>query len=343
MRSSSKGFPRKSVALAWVFPAVVALIAESRGEAAPKKTMQATPAFSPAEIQTHLRHFTAEPHPFGTAAQHQYTKQLVKDFKSAHWNVDTQDFESEAPNVHATRFGGADPKAPAKVKLKGANVIATLAGTDDCALLFAGHFDTKYYRSFRFVGANDGGSSTALLLELARVLPQRKSRLGKGSGRWLDCTLGIVLFDGEEAQLEDWEAGNAALGITDHLYGSRHFAGALGGSATTPRFADKALKGAVVVDMVGHKSQTLFLTAGSDPQLAKALFTQRGAVDLSHSPFPVEDDHVPLMERKIPVAHVIDWTNLSEWHTAKDDLDIVDARKIAAFGDVILRFLETRR
>ncbi len=85
------------------------------------------------------------------------------------------------------------------------NLIATIPGASKDRLVIAGHYDTKRFREFRFVGANDGGSSAAFLIELARVLKARRNPL----------TIELLFLDGEEAVVE-WQ-GN------DHTYGSRHY------------------------------------------------------------------------------------------------------------------------
>ena len=85
------------------------------------------------------------------------------------------------------------------------NLIATIPGASKNRLVIAGHYDTKKFREFPFVGANDGGSSAAFLIEFARVLKSRSNAL----------TIEILFLDGEEAVLE-WQ-GN------DHTYGSRHY------------------------------------------------------------------------------------------------------------------------
>src|SRR4030095_7215877 len=87
-----------------------------------------------------------------------------------------------------------------------ANVIATIPGKRRERIAFASHFDTKLYREFKFVGANDGASSTAALLELGRVLKQRSN----------EYTIELLFLDGEEARMPEWR-GN------DNTYGSRHY------------------------------------------------------------------------------------------------------------------------
>src|SRR4029078_8537584 len=87
------------------------------------------------------------------------------------------------------------------------NLIATIPGPRKERIVFAGHYDTKLYREFRFVGASDGGSSAAFLIELARVLKARKNPF----------TVELLFLDGEEARMPDWHG-------TDNTYGSRPYA-----------------------------------------------------------------------------------------------------------------------
>ena len=110
-------------------------------------------------------------------------------------------------------FEAATPQG----RLRMANVVARLPGRRPDVVVLAGHYDTKLFKSFRFVGANDGGSSAALLIELAR-------RLAKAPREY---TLWLVWFDGEEA-FESWTA-------TDSLYGSRHLAAELARTGRLPR------------------------------------------------------------------------------------------------------------
>src|SRR5205814_4936232 len=91
------------------------------------------------------------------------------------------------------------------------NVIGVFHGENRAVVILAGHYDTARLDGVRFVGANDGGSSAAFLLEMARALSRRKNKL----------TYWLVFFDGEEA-LKQWSA-------SDSLYGSRHLAEKLAG------------------------------------------------------------------------------------------------------------------
>ena len=132
-------------------------------------------------------------------------------------------------------------------RLRMANVVARLPGRRPDVVVLAGHYDTKLFNSFRFVGANDGGSSAALLIELAR-------RLAKAPR---DYTVWVVWFDGEEAR-ETWTAA-------DSLYGSRHLAADLERTGRLPR----AL---ILMDMIGDRDLNIRRDTYSTPWLTDILW-----------------------------------------------------------------------
>jgi glutaminyl-peptide cyclotransferase len=199
-------------------------------------------------------------------------------------------------------------------RMRMANVVARLPGRRADVVAFAGHYDTKLFTSFRFVGANDGGSSAALLIELAR-------RLAKAPREY---TVWLMWFDGEEAR-EAWTA-------TDSLYGSRHLAAELERAGRLPR----AL---VLVDMIGDRDLNIRRDTYSTPWLNDILWAS--AARLGHGkhflndPLPVEDDHVPFLKAGVPAALLIDF-DFPPWHTAGDTLDKVSAQSLAVVGDVLL-------
>jgi len=199
-------------------------------------------------------------------------------------------------------------------RLRMANVIARLPGRRPEVVVLAGHYDTKLFNSFRFVGANDGGSSAALLIELAR-------RLAKAPR---DYTLWVVWFDGEEAR-EAWTA-------TDSLYGSRHLAAELAQAGRLPR----AL---VLVDMIGDRDLNIRRDTYSTPWLTDILWSSAARLGYAKhflsDPLPVEDDHAPFLQAGVPAALLIDF-DYPPWHTAGDTLDKVSARSLAIVGDVVL-------
>jgi glutaminyl-peptide cyclotransferase len=207
-------------------------------------------------------------------------------------------------------FEGTTPQGPMRM----ANIIARLPGRRPDVVILAGHYDTKLFNSFRFVGANDGGSSAGLLIELAR-------RLVKAPREY---TVWVVWFDGEEAR-ETWTS-------TDSLYGSRHLAVELERTGQLPRAV-------VLMDMIGDRDLNIRRDTYSTPWLTDILWAS--AARLGHAryflsePMPVEDDHVPFLKAGVAAALLIDF-DYPPWHTADDTLDKVSARSLAVVGDVVL-------
>lgn len=228
--------------------------------------------------------------------------------------------------VREDGFTAATPEGPIPM----VNVIAELPGRRPEVIVLAGHYDTKRFDAFRFVGANDGGSSTGLLLELASALAARHRGAPPPFTYW------IVLFDGEEA-LREWSA-------TDSLYGSRAFVAALRASGEIRR-----LRAAVVVDMIGDRDLGIRRESASTPWLTELLW--RTARRLSRSVHfldavhAVDDDHRPLLEAGVPATLLIDFDyggrpgENAFWHTPEDTLDKLSARSLAVVGEVLLEAL----
>jgi Zn-dependent M28 family amino/carboxypeptidase len=199
-------------------------------------------------------------------------------------------------------------------RLPMANIVAVIPGRRPEVILIAGHYDTKWFREFKFVGANDGGSSAALLIELARRLRERPH----------EYTYWIVWFDGEEAR-ESWTP-------LDSLYGSRRMASELEKSRRLPR----AL---IVVDMIGDRDLGIRREAASTPWLTDLIWAS--AARLGHTAsflqevLPVEDDHAPFLRAGVPSTLLIDF-DYPPWHTAADTLDKVSARSLEIVGSVLL-------
>ncbi len=200
-----------------------------------------------------------------------------------------------------------------------ANVVATLPGSKPERIILSSHFDTKLFRDFRFVGASDSGSSTAALLELARVLKDRPRPF----------TIELLFFDGEEAVVE-WSA-------TDSTYGSRHYVQA--GRAANTLSSIKAL---ILLDMIGDKDLNIRRESQSTPWLTDIIWN--AARRLGHQAHfvmestPVEDDHVPFLKAGVPAVDIID-LDYPAWHTAADTLENVSAGSLQIVGEVVLAAL----
>ena len=185
--------------------------------------------------------------------------------------------------------------------------------------VIGGHLDSKAIESFRFVGANDGGSSTGVILELARVLATDPPSAAK---------VELVLFDGEEAFLPNITPG-------DGLYGSKYYAHAISKRATWPSLG-------IVLDLVGDSSRDFFHNPETPPALAAAAVRAAGlhGLELRASPGPVIDDHVPLQNTGLPCLHLIgDFMNMPYWHQAGDTMDVIDAGALEKAGRTTLSFL----
>lgn len=218
------------------------------------------------------------------------------------------------------QFTAATPLGPKTMK----NIVARFPGQTDKAVLIGGHYDTKWEPRFRFVGANDAGSSTGVLLELARVLkgtPQRKL------GVWL------VFLDGEEA-FQEWSDA-------DSLYGSRHCAEELRKSGDY-----RKVSAVIIVDMIGDKDLDLLRDLNSTGWLNETVRNVAAKLNLKSAfgdmSMAIEDDHLPFARIGLPVVDLIDFTyggNDSPgpyWHTAQDTLDKLSPKSFDAVGRIVL-------
>jgi glutaminyl-peptide cyclotransferase len=263
------------------------------------------PAFDSGRAWEHLRQLVAiGPRPSGSA-EIEKTRKYIKDKLSAAGLVAAeQAWEDQTPID----------------KVSMVNLIATIPGARKERIVFAGHYDTKLFREFRFVGASDGGSSAAFLLELARVLKTRKNAY----------TIELLFLDGEEARLPDW-------GGTDNTYGSRHYV------AMAKRAGSlAALKALVLIDMVGDRDLRIRRDTNSTAWLTNLVWEAAKRQQLDDVFIPestrVEDDHMPFLAAGVPSVDIID-LDYEAWHTAKDTLEAVSARSLQTVGDVVLAAL----
>jgi len=199
------------------------------------------------------------------------------------------------------------------------NLRVTIPGPGPGRLVIGGHYDTKLFREFTFVGANDGGSSAAFLLELARQLKARANAM----------TIELLFLDGEEST-GDW-TGN------DHTYGSQYYVDNGRKTGTL-----SGLKAMVLVDMIGERSPRFMREANSTPWLTDIIWSTaqklgHGSVFVNAST-PIEDDHVPFLKAGVPSADIID-LDYPEWHAPGDTLDQTSARSLQVVGDVVLASL----
>ena len=193
-------------------------------------------------------------------------------------------------------------------------------GSSNKIIVVTGHYDTK--KMANFLGANDGGSSTGFLLELAATL--------KGRPRQDDVLL--VFFDGEEA-VRDWTD-------TDSLYGSRHLATKWQQDGTVSK-----IKALLNVDMIGDKNFRLVWEENSSPALRDLVWGAADSLGFSASfprrGGPVADDHMPFLLAGVKALDLIDFDSQATfWHTTQDTLDKLSPKSFDILGVVLLRSLE---
>jgi glutaminyl-peptide cyclotransferase len=266
---------------------------------------QGPPAFQSSRAWEDLRQLVAiGPRPSGSAAIEQTRTYIRRQLAAAGVAFTEQAWDDQTPlgPVHMV------------------NVIATIPGARKDRIVISGHYDTKLYHEFRFVGASDGASSAAFLLEAARVLGKRKNPL----------TIELLFLDGEEARLTEWHG-------TDNTYGSRHYV------ATGKRDGSLAgIKANLLIDMIGDRDLRLKRDANSTPWLTDLIWNaaKQQKLDNYFVPMPtqIEDDHLPFMEAGVPSVDIID-LEYPPWHTAADALDAVSARSLQIVGDVVLAAL----
>jgi glutaminyl-peptide cyclotransferase len=206
------------------------------------------------------------------------------------------------------------------------NYIVKFPGSQDGIIVVASHYDTNYpLKDTGYVGANDGGSSTGLLLELASNLRGKKL---DGASVWL------VFFDGEEA-FKDWTD-------SDSDYGSRHLAAKWQKDGTLKR-----IKAFLLADMIGDSDLEVERDSNSTPWLVD-LVGQAAAKYGDQSYFfgramPVGDDTTPFLKLGVPSADLIDFNygyQNSFWHTPQDTMDKLSAKSLTIIGDTLLETIQ---
>jgi glutaminyl-peptide cyclotransferase len=250
------------------------------------------------------------PRPPGSKALAESRAWIISQLKLAGCQVEEDNFVASTPvgNIPMT------------------NVIARIPGDRPSVVMVAGHYDTLRATGFTFVGANDGGSSAAFLLELARVLGRRKNPV----------TYWLVFFDGEEA-LEQWSA-------TDSRYGSRHLEQKLASAGELGR-----VQAMILVDMIGDAKLDIYRDSNSTGWLNDMIFANARRLGYSKyfidsPPGAIQDDHNPFVDAGVSAVDVIDLDygprNHSYWHTAQDTVDKCSALSLTIVGRVVTATLE---
>lgn len=277
--------------------AIVALGVQRRSESPKTSPFDGDRAFK--DLETMVGH---GPRPAGSAALERTRQYLVAELRKAGLQPILDEFDAQTP----------------KGSRRMTNIRAVRPGAREEVILLAGHYDTKEF-DFRFDGANDGGSSAAWLLEMARVT--RDVRLQHG--------LEFIFFDGEEAVLE-WTD-------EDSVYGSRY--------DVARRIREKTLhqvKALVLVDMIGDKNLNIRQESASTPMLREIIWGVAHSMgytrEFLNSSIAISDDHIPFLNAGVPAVDIIDF-DYPYWHTAGDTLDKTNARSLKIVGDVVYNAL----
>ncbi|MCB2180061.1 M28 family peptidase [bacterium] len=236
---------------------------------------------------------------------HQEIQTLISDtLEENAWNVEFQPFDYygiEGANIIATRQDNVSP--------------------EEDWIILAAHYDTRMLadqdpnlsmRSQPVMGANDGASGVAVLLELSRILPELENK-----NVWL------VFFDGED---------NGNIEGRDWIQGSRHFVDQLN------VMPDQV----VIIDMIGDVDQNIYLEKNSNPELSAVLWETASRLGIetfiAEEKYSMLDDHTPFLAKGISAVDIIDF-DYPYWHTTEDTLDKVSAESLGNVGNVLLTWL----
>jgi glutaminyl-peptide cyclotransferase len=273
----------------------------------------AAPSFNSARAMQYIKEIVSfGPRPVGSASHRK-----VEDYIVAHLAGST---------VEADIFTADTPEGRFPVH----NIIAKFPGTRDGIVVIASHYDTNYpFRNTSFVGANDGGSSSGVLLEIANQLRgEAKGKPRQGYSVWL------VWDDAEEA-VRQWSDN-------DSLYGIRHIADKWQADGTLKR-----IKAFLLADMIGDADLNVDRDQNSTPWLEDMVY--EAATRLGYQShfyartIQINDDHLPFMSKGVPCADLIDFNYGYEnvfWHTPQDTLDKLSPKSLEIVGSVILQTLQ---
>jgi hypothetical protein len=322
--------------LRWILLAACALALACDRDKETAKAESQTPASAPV-VASPVLNFPADSGPkpvFDGERSFQYVKDIVKfgprpvgsanhkrveEYISAHLKGDA---------VEDDTFTADTPEGKFPVH----NIIAKFPGTKDGIIIVASHYDTNYpLRNTSYVGANDGGSSSALLLELANQLHGKQR---DGYSVWL------VWDDAEEAIKPDGSTGvpQEMPFDSDSLYGITHLAEKWQSDGTL-----KKVKAFLLADMIGDADLNIDRDKNSMPWLLDVVYEAATRMGYQSHFFgrenQVGDDHIPFVKRGVPSADLIDFDygyNDVFWHTTQDTVDKLSPKSLEIVGSVIL-------
>jgi glutaminyl-peptide cyclotransferase len=243
------------------------------------------------------------PHPSGSQAIAQVQDYILSEVSSAGCTADVDAFNAQTP-------AGA-------IAMK--NILVKIPGERPGIIMLATHYDTK--KLDNFVGADDGGSSTAVMLELARLLCAQHGRY----------QVWIAFFDGEEAVNREWKD-------PDNRYGSRQMAAKLAMSGDLAK-----IRAFLLADIVGSRELRIKRDSNSDKGLTDLVWVTAKSLGYAgvfvDDPTAIEDDHQSFSTRGVRTVDVID-LEIPYWHTPQDTLDKVSSKSLAVVGHVFVESIK---
>lgn len=276
----------------------------------------------------------------GTVGHHEVKQFLKSTLRDSGWTVKEDEFISPTP------LGNK----------KFTNIVATLDDTTDRKLAIAAHYDSKLMTPENdkyFIAATDSAVPCALMLDLARVLGDKYIEKRKtGEIQSLDVSPMLIFLDGEEAFV-NWQRN-------DSIYGARHLAEILEHAphdnevhAREAISSLDAMDAFVLLDLIGAKNPQFFDLHDSTTNLYQHLqgieqrLTEVGKIGAHLRYFPgkppgplgVEDDHIPFLERGVPILHLITIPFPSVWHTLQDDEEVLDPQSIEDLRKILHQFV----
>jgi glutaminyl-peptide cyclotransferase len=276
--------------------------------------LSATGGFDGARAYEHVRQLVEiGPRPPGSDGIHRAQGYIIGQLKSFGCQVEEHDFH------------GSTPLGDVAMK----NIVAKIPGTGSDIVLYATHYDTL--RMANFVGADDGGSGTGTMLELARLFCARKAKI--------TTSVWIVFFDSEEAQGQWTDKNSVQWTNTNSTYGSREMAASMALSGNL-----KQVKAMILADLIGPSNLKIKRDTNSTRWLTDLIWATAarlgyGSVFVDESTTVSGDDHLSFIRRGVPGCDIIDFDiQPTYWHTPQDTLDKVDPRSLAIVGHV---FVET--
>jgi Zn-dependent M28 family amino/carboxypeptidase len=261
------------------------------------------------------------PRPAGSAELEKTRNYMIEQLKSYGLNVTSDEFHATTP-IGDRRM---------------VNVTAELPGESNDVIIISSHYDTKYFKNIKFVGANDGGASTGALMEIARVLAAGKQKP--------KMTYRFLFFDGEEAFCFDWDEchnpnpADPGTPLPDHTYGSRRYV-----SQLVEKHELKRVRAMILLDMMGYKNLRLGRADLGSAWLTDIVWQTAkqlgyGNVFVDSTEGVGDDDHGPFLKAGVDAIDIIQLSTYEYWHTKDDTLDKISGKSLKIVGDAVIASL----